>query len=584
MNNLGLTINNFQPESGWADIVWGKSLRYGRDAASLKRFNTELRLDEESGTLTTKNGRRSVYINLDTPISTGKAEISFKINTPSRGVGFLLSCGTDSRCPVEVACNRELNDTVLLNIDIRNQEVRYCSALPNKDDANIIRFLTDNVFEYGKWYDVKFVLDYDKYNASMSKSTEEWIHFSMTDEDGTALVDTDISHLSQCVSVALSQFRIVVKEGTLIKDFSIQTEGTVAKKRSARAMSAAVKTVDLLPVIAETAEDIPVASDENIISDLAGRVIVGDSGVIVPKYAVISDGITIPVKDYDELIARRKNLYASKMLSYRGAQTHKLFDTDKLVPYKYAVYNTDVNNIVTTNDFADMDYLMNEGYRCVYIGYEGAQREYPTIYGTYEGRSTHVIPENDYNRCHLVCNDDNASEIINIALSMYEGEPLVITFMDGDYKLDILGGDGSAENPYTCIKLNRDNVIFRTFDYNTNFTLKDKSQLIDGDCLKVFDIGKHENISVVGFNYFLEDMPPFAEVYKYPGVNERVQKVIDYVNTREEYPGINTVSGWIHNGLPSEIIENMQLKETNAALEAAVLELAEMVSEVVQNG
>lgn len=570
MNNLGLTINNFQPESGWPDIVWGKSLRYGRDAASLKRFNAELKFDEANNTLTTENGRRSVYISLDTPITSGKTQLEFKINSPSRGVGFVLGCGTDPRCPVEVACNRELNDTVLLNIDIRNQEVRYCSALPNKGDANVIKLLTDNVFEYGKWYDVKFVIDYDKYNASMNKLTEEWIHFSMTDEDGTVLVDTDVSHLSQCISIALSQFRIVVKEGTLIKDFSIETEGTVAKKRSARAISAAVNTANLSPVIAETAEDISIPSDENILSDLAGRVIVGDSRVTVPEYAVISDGITIPIKDYDELIARRKNLYASKMLSYRGAQTNKLIDTDKLAPYKYAVYNTDVNNIVTTNDFADMDYLMNEGYRCIYIGYEGAQREYPTTYGTYEGRSTHVIPENDYNRCHLVCNDDNASEIINIALSMYEGEPLVITFMDGNYALD------------GAVRLERDNVIFRTFDYNTNLTLKDKSVITDD--FKMFDLNGHENISVVGLNYFLEDMPPFAEVYKYPGVNERVQKVIDYVNTLEEYPGINTVSGWIHNGLPSEIIENMQLKETNAALEAAVLELAEMVSGVVQNG
>lgn len=562
------TINDFQPESGWADVVWGKSLRYGRDAASLKRFNAELLLDEESGTLTTANGQRSVYINLDAPISSGKAKISFKINSPSRGVGFILGCGTDPRCPVELACNRKLNDTVLLNIDIRNQEIRYCSALPNRDDANVIRLLTDNVFEYNKRYEVKLVLDYDKYNASLSKTDEEWIHFSMTDEDGGVLVDTDISHLSQCISVALVQLRIVVKEGTLIEGISIEAEGT--ETSVAAAYSATVETADLSPVFTESAEEIPEPNDEDIISDLAGRVIVGSDGVKTPEYAVISGGITMPVKDYSELIARRKNLYADRMMSYRREQTEKLIDTDKLTPYKYAVYNTDVNNIVTTNDFADMDYLMSLGYKCVYIGYSGALREYPDIYGTYEGRTVHVIPENDYNRCHIICGDDNAGEMINTALSMYEGEPLVITFMDGNYALD------------GTVKLERDNVILRTFDYNTNFTLKDKSILTDD--FKIFDVNGHENVSIIGLNYFLEDMPSFAEIYKYPSVNEGVQKVIDYVSTLEEYPGINTVSGWIENGLPAEIVENIQLKETNAALEAAVLELAEMVSEVATNG
>lgn len=227
---------------------------------------------------------------------------------------------------------------------------------------------------------------------------------------------------------------------------------------------------------------------------------------------------------------------------------------------------------------------MNEGYKCIYIGYEGAQREYPVTYGTYEGRNTHVIPEIDYQRCHLICNDDNASEIINTALSLYEGSPLVITFMDGDYKLDITEGDGSEDNPYTCINLNRDNVIFRTFDYNTNFTLKDKSAIKDGDSLKMFDINDKQNISIVGLNYFLEDMPCVAEIYKYPEISENVQRVIDYVSTLEEYPGIMTISGWVQNGLPAEIIENIRLKEDNTALQDAIIELASMMSEVVSNG
>ena len=79
-------------------------------------------------------------------------------------------------------------------------------------------------------------------------------------------------------------------------------------------------------------------------------------------------------------------------------------------------------------------------------------------------------------------------------------------------------------------------------------------------------------------------MPSVSEIYKYPEVSESVKKVIDYVSTLEEYPGIMTVSGWIQSGLPSEIIENIQLKEDNAALQEAILELASMVSEVVSNG
>ncbi len=72
-------------------------------------------------------------------------------------------------------------------------------------------------------------------------------------------------------------------------------------------------------------------------------------------------------------------------------------------------------------------------------------------------------------------------------------------------------------------------------------------------------------------------MPQEVEIFKYPTVSDGVQAVIDYVETLDEFPSITTVAGWIQGGLPSEIVENIALKETNAALEAAVLELAELI-------
>ena len=158
--------------------------------------------------------------------------------------------------------------------------------------------------------------------------------------------------------------------------------------------------------------------------------------------------------------------------------------------------------------------------------------------------------------------------------------PIVVTFMDGEYKFDITGGAGTEDEPYKCVAVPRDNVIFRTFDYNTNFTLADKSKVANGESLLFFDVGEYENISIFGLNYFLEDIPYSEEYYKFPKVSDKVQAVIDYVNSLEQYPDINTVSAWVVDGLPKEIIENIELKETNSALEAAVLELAQMVSDL----
>lgn len=563
MNNLGITLNDFLPESGWEDRIWGKSVkRYGREAASLTRFNTELKISDDA--LTTENGKRSVYLDLGSPINSGVLKISFKAMSPSRGIGFVLSSGTDSRSPVEVACNQELSDDVFLNIDIRNNEVRYCSSKPNKNDANILYTLTDGLFEYNKWYNVKLVLDYDALNSSLDKSNEKWISFSMSDENGESLVDTKIPHLTQAISKKLNQFRVIVKEGSLIKDFIL--ESSLSADELSACTDVQTASLDTDDSIIEVHEDIDDITDENIVRELSNKVIVGEDEIIKPEYIFINDSYSEPLATYEDLLNRRREAFVKAKKEYQTAMAQKYIDTSKLSHYNFGI---DENN-----NFSDIDTLKAIGYKCIYIGYENADQNPTSLYGTYEGRNSHVIPKRDLNRCDLICNDDNASEIINIALNMYAGEPTVITFLDGDYKLDV--NDGA------CIKLNRDNVIFRTFSQNTNITFKDKSY-VDKD-VKILDTNGHSDISMIGFNLLIENMTADYEYYNYPSLSDDTSSVIEYVQTLDEYPGISKVSMWIENGLPSEIIENIRLKEDNVVLQEAIMELATMISEVAING
>lgn len=567
MNNLNMTINDFLPESGWEDKVWGKSaIRYGRDGASLTRFNAELKL--ENDTLSTANGRRSVYLDFGTPINKGVLQISFKALSPSRGIGFVLGCGADPRSQVEVACNQELSDDVILNIDVRNQEVRYCSAQPNKHDANVLYKLCDNLFEYNKWYDVCFKLDYDLFNSSLNKRDEKWISFSMTDEDGEVLVDTQISHLSQAITTTISQFRVIIKEGSLIKNFEVLSSLTL-DELSELSSNAQVQSLALENSTDETiVEDIEILTEQtNVIKKLSSRVIVGNNDITIPKYVGFSDCFYTPIKDHEDLIKFKKQMYDKAKVRHRLDIRRKYIDVYSSSPY----FDMGAHSYEA---FSDIDILENMGFKCIYIGYDGAINTKPELYGTFEGRNTHVITERDKNRCDFICNDDNASEIINMALKMYEGKPLVITFLDGDYKLDV--NDGA------CIKLNRDNVVFRTPDANTNFTFKYKSYA-DKD-VKIIDQNGHSDIAVLGLNFLLEDMKCDYKCYFYPTLSDTTQSVIDYVNSLDEYPGINQVSKWLKSGLPKEILENIELKKDNEVLQNAILELAQMVSEVSMNG
>lgn len=540
------TINDFVDENGWPDKILG--------GKPLTRFNT---------------GLRSKYLNLSGVYSKGKVEISMKVFPVEKGIRFILSCGDDGRNPTEIFCNKELGDTVILNINVKYGNVYYCNSQTGRGDVDIIRQLNndDVKFEHGFWYGVKIILDYNKLTSAEDADLAEWIHFTMTKEGGETLVDTDLTHLSQTVSPNLRQIRIVRKGETEIKDFVF----TADAEPDAIETVSGLMPIDLTPepILDENLPEIP---DEETKTRISRGVIITEQEIKIPRYVLKINDNYHTYAEAEPLLKERRSRYNYAVNDYRYDSESEYLKAENLKPYRFNVETHGLDSIITTNDFADRDRLIFKGYKPIYIGNESAVRNYTIDYGTYTGRNTHVIPQNDFQRCQYIVKDtDNMNDVLNGIFAKYPDKPLVITFMDGEYKFHISEGEGTEENPYKVLPLTRDDICLRTFDYNTNFTLveEDKAKIQNGEKLLFID----GVATIFGLNFFLEDIVYDEQIYKFPELASDVQEIVDYVNSLDVYPGIVTVNDWFSKGLPSQITENI-------AVQDALFEIAQLVSDM----
>lgn len=569
---MNITLNDFKGESNW------NNNKYNKDTYS--RYNAKAVMVDDC--LTTDSGKRSVYLDFPVALSSGKVTLNFKALSPKRGIGFIFSVGNDGRNPVEYHCNQELNDTILLHIDVKYEEVWKCNSSSGWEDMNLLTKLSSDNFRYSKWYDVQFIFDYDRLNSSLDKELEEWVNFKMVDSEGTVLVEKNLTHLAQCVSTSISQFRINVKRASLIKDLDITVEESKLRLKTLKKLGTTQDFTRKTISIIDDSENIKDLTEQTLIDKYSKNILVNNEEIIVPKY-LYKEPVTsrfITFAEHANLMKKRIADYSELKNLYKNEQALKYTQLGKLKPYNYGMSDINPSMPITTNDFYDKDTLMDKGYRCIYIGHKDSVSEYPDNYGTFEGRNIYVIPENDYNRCTFLCDtNDSINKIIETACGMYK-EPIVITFLDGNYQFDITSGSGTDEDPYRCVELTRDNVIIRTFDFNTNFTLRNKSKVQNNESLLFFDTRSNENISITNFNYFLEDFIVDTISYNYPELSESTQTIINYVNSLSVYPSLNDICNWLNNGLPEDVINFQKLKADNLLLNQALNEALTLLAEV----
>lgn len=139
------------------------------------------------------------------------------------------------------------------------------------------------------------------------------------------------------------------------------------------------------------------------------------------------------------------------------------------------------------------------------------------------------VSEEDASRDYadFICDGTNDTEILQQAIDSYPGENLLILLMEDEYTLTPSSGSGTAEDPYICLKIDRENLIIRSCDRKTNVTFKDG---IDRNNAFLFDI-QCDSVDMSNINYCLDELDIEYEEYKYPEPTDEILEIKSYIES-----------------------------------------------------
>ena len=126
-----------------------------------------------------------------------------------------------------------------------------------------------------------------------------------------------------------------------------------------------------------------------------------------------------------------------------------------------------------------------------------------------------------------ICDGTNDTEILQQAIDSNPGENIEIMLLEDEYVVRPTSGSGTADDPYICLNIDRNNVIIRSCDRKTNLTV-DRSIVKDDDVCYIIAVrGKNVDISNVHFG--LDELDIHYVEYKYPTPTEKMIEVKNYV-------------------------------------------------------
>lgn len=128
-----------------------------------------------------------------------------------------------------------------------------------------------------------------------------------------------------------------------------------------------------------------------------------------------------------------------------------------------------------------------------------------------------------------VCDGTNDTEILQQAINSNPDDNIEIMLFEDEYVVKPTTGSGTAEDPYICLNINRDNVILRSCDRKTNVTI-DRSIVKDDDVCYIIAVNG-ENVDISNIHFGLDELDIHYVEYKYPEPTEKMLEVKAYVES-----------------------------------------------------
>lgn len=122
-----------------------------------------------------------------------------------------------------------------------------------------------------------------------------------------------------------------------------------------------------------------------------------------------------------------------------------------------------------------------------------------------------------------VCDGTNDTEILQQAINSNEGENIEIMLFEDEYKVKPTSGSGTAEDPYICLRIDRDNVILRSCDRKTNITV-DRNIVKEGDVCYIIAVSGR-NVDISNIHFGLDELDIHYVEYKYPEPTKKMLEV-----------------------------------------------------------
>ena len=167
---------------------------------------------------------------------------------------------------------------------------------------------------------------------------------------------------------------------------------------------------------------------------------------------------------------------------------------------------------------AQQQYLLDNNYKQITVSHIDCGYEYR---GGYE-----ELPYRDM-IADYICDGTNDTEILQQAIDSNPDENIDILLLEDEYVVKPTSGSGTAKDPYICLNINRDNVVFRSCDRKTNITVDRSIVKDDGVCYIIAVNG--ENVDISNIHFCLDELDIHYVEYKYPEPTEKMLEVKAYV-------------------------------------------------------